>query len=79
MQKDTIEPSIAINKQLDLRFVLGYSAEEFATTLFDIAEGRIDAGQIITGKVGLSEVAGAFEALGNPERHVKILVEPQRL
>jgi threonine dehydrogenase-like Zn-dependent dehydrogenase len=79
MQKDVIEPSIAINKQLDLRFVLGYSAEEFAATLFDIAEGRIDAGQIITGKVGLSEVAGAFEALASPDHHVKILVEPQRL
>ncbi len=78
MQPDTIEPSIAINKHLDLRFVLGYTAEEFAGTLHDIAEGRIDVSPMITGKVGLSEVAGAFSALSNPDNHVKILVDPQR-
>jgi hypothetical protein len=33
---------------------------------------------MITGKVGLSEVAAAFSALGNPDNHVKILVDPQR-
>jgi hypothetical protein len=26
--------------------------------------------------VGLDGVAGAFEALGDPERHAKILVDP---
>lgn len=78
MQPDTIEPSIAINKHLDLRFVLGYTPEEFAGTLHDIAEGRIDVSPMITGKVGLSEVAGAFTALANPDNHVKILVDPQR-
>jgi threonine dehydrogenase-like Zn-dependent dehydrogenase len=78
MQPDTIEPSIAINKHLDLRFVLGYSPEEFAGTLLDIAEGRIDVAPVITGKVGLSQVADAFQALANPDQHVKILVDPQQ-
>jgi threonine dehydrogenase-like Zn-dependent dehydrogenase len=76
MEADKIEPSLAINKQLDLRFVLGYTPEEFGQTLFDIAEGRIDAARIVTGSVGLEGVADAFVALGNPEAHVKILVKP---
>ena len=33
---------------------------------------------LITGKVGLDGVKGAFEELGSPERHTKILVEPWR-
>lgn len=76
MEADKIEPSLAINKQLDLRFVLGYTPEEFAATLVDIAEGRLNVAPLITGEVGLDGVAGAFEALGNPEAHVKVLVKP---
>ena len=37
-------------------------------------EGRPDAA--VTGTVGLDGVAGAFEALGDPERHAKILIDP---
>jgi threonine dehydrogenase-like Zn-dependent dehydrogenase len=76
MQSDRIEPSLAITKELSLDFVIGYTPEEFAHTLRDIAEGRIDPAPILTGKVGLSGVAGAFEALASPDDHVKILVEP---
>lgn len=78
METDRIEPSLAITKQLSLDFVLGYTPQEFAQTLADIAEGRIDPTPILTGTVGLDGVAGAFQALGSPEHHVKILVEPGR-
>ena len=78
METDRIEPSLAVTKELSLEFVLGYTPEEFAATLTDLAEGRIDPAPILTGKVGLSGVAGAFEALASPEDHVKILVEPGR-
>jgi threonine dehydrogenase-like Zn-dependent dehydrogenase len=78
METDRIEPSLAVTKELSLEFVLGYTPEEFAATLADLAEGRIDPAPILTGKVGLSGVAGAFQALASPEDHVKILVEPGR-
>jgi threonine dehydrogenase-like Zn-dependent dehydrogenase len=78
MEADQIEPSLAINKQLSLKFVLGYSPEEFAATLSHIAEGRIDAGKIVTDAVGLIDVAAAFAALANPEAQVKVMVEPGR-
>jgi threonine dehydrogenase-like Zn-dependent dehydrogenase len=51
---------------------------EFAATLRHIAEGAIPTAPLITGKVGVEGVAPAFEELGVPERHVKILVEPWR-
>ena len=76
MEEDRIKPMVAIGKELSFQFVLGYSPEEFAATLQNIAEGKIDVQPLITGNVGLEGVAGAFEELGTPDRHAKILVEP---
>lgn len=78
METDTFEPFLAINKELELTFVLAYSGEEFAATLHDIAEGRINAEALITSRIGLDDVPQAFERLANPEADVKILVEPWR-
>ena len=78
MEPDTIYPMLGISKELNLQFVLGYTPDEFAATLGHIAEGRISTAPLITGRVGLEGVAGAFEALASPERHAKILVEPWR-
>ena len=78
MEADTIYPMLGISKELQLQFVLGYTPEEFAATLGHIADGAIPAAPLITGKVGVEGVAGAFEALASPERHAKILVEPWR-
>ena len=74
MESDTIYPMLGIVKELSLQFVLGYTQEEFAATLEHIAEGRIAVAPLITGHVGIDEVAGAFEALASPERHAKIIV-----
>lgn len=78
MEADTIYPMLGISKELNLQFVLGYTPDEFAATLAHIGEGRIPVAPLITGKVGVEGVAGAFEALASPERHAKILVEPWR-
>ncbi|HJP35710.1 MAG: zinc-binding dehydrogenase [Gammaproteobacteria bacterium] len=78
MQADRFQPAYGINKELNLQFVLGYSAEEFAQTLGNIAAGVTDAAPLITAKVGVSGVAQAFEDLGSPDEHAKILVEPWR-
>lgn len=78
MEPDRIEPLFGIVKELSLQFVLGYTQEEFARCLRLLAEGQVEADALITGKVGLQGVQGAFEELANPERHTKILVEPWR-
>lgn len=78
MQRDHFEPMFGINKELNLQFVLGYSPEEFANTLRSIADGRTPVEPLLTGKVGVEGVGGAFDALASPDRHAKILVEPWR-
>ena len=77
MGDDQIRPSIAINKEIDLRFVLGYTPQEFREALHLLADGKVDPTPLITGSVGLDGVAGAFEALADPEAHAKILVDPR--
>ena len=44
MGADTIRPSMAINKEIDLRFVLGYTPLEFRDTLQLLAEGKVERG-----------------------------------
>ncbi len=78
MQDDTITPMAGIEKELELKFVLGYTPQEFAETLDAIAAGTINPDPIITGKVGLDGVEGAFQTLGNPEAHCKIIVTPHQ-
>jgi threonine dehydrogenase-like Zn-dependent dehydrogenase len=73
---DRFTPAMAINKEIDLRFVLGYTPLEFRDTLHMLAEGTVDPRPLLTGTVGLDGVATAFEALGDPEAHAKILVDP---
>lgn len=77
MGEDKLRPSMAIGKEIDLRFVFGYTPLEFRDTLHMLADGKLDAGPLITGTVGLDGVATAFDALGDPEQHAKILIDPR--
>ena len=76
MADDTVRPAMAINKEIDLRFVLGYTPLEFRDTLHALAEGTVDVTPLVTGVTGLAGVADAFEVLGRAERHAKVLVDP---
>jgi threonine dehydrogenase-like Zn-dependent dehydrogenase len=76
MGADRLRPAMAINKEIELRFVLGYSPVEFRDTLHMLAEGKLDAAPIITGVVGLDGVEGAFDTLADPDAHAKILIDP---
>lgn len=78
MESDAIEPALAINKEIDFRFVLGYTPLEYRDALHMIAEGKVDVTPLITGTVGLDGVANAFDALRDPERHAKILIDPRK-
>lgn len=75
---DNFRPSIGIYKHLAIKFVLGWSPEEFLTSLHSLAEGRIDGTKLVTGEVGIDQVPQAFRDLADPEQHVKILVRPDR-
>ncbi len=76
MEQDSMQPMFGIMKELEIRFALAYDPMEFTDTLRVIAEGEIDVTPMLTGACGIEAVPDAFAALGNPEEHVKILVEP---
>jgi len=76
MQPDTVRPMVAIGKELNLQFVLGYDPLEFAETLRRISDGELEVDPLITGSVDISGIPGAFADLGHPDAHAKILVEP---
>ena len=76
MEPDRIRPAMAINKEIDLRFVLGYTPLEFRDALHLLADGKVRAEPIVTGQVGLGGVESAFDALANADRHAKILIDP---
>jgi threonine dehydrogenase-like Zn-dependent dehydrogenase len=77
MGADRIRPSMAITKEIDLRFVLGYTPLEFRDTLRMLADLKVDVSPLVTGTVGLPGVESAFDALGDPEAHAKILIDPK--
>ncbi len=76
MAPDTFRPTLGIYKHLTIRFVLGWTPQEFISSLRNLAEGRIDGTALVTGEVGIAGVPQAFTDLGDPEQHVKILVRP---
>src|SRR6201985_2610383 len=69
MESDRNEPMLGIMKELNVQYVLAYTPEEFAASLPLLAEGEVDAPALLTGSVGLSGVAQAFDDLANPEAH----------
>ncbi len=78
MGLDRLRPAMAVNKEIEVRFVVGYTPLEFRDTLHMLAEGKVDASPLLTGAVGLDGVADAFGALGDPEGHAKILIDPAK-
>ena len=73
---DTIQPNIAIVKEVALDFVSFYTPAEFAECLTRLGDGRIDGSTIVTGAVGLDDMAAAFAELRTPDAQAKVIVHP---
>jgi threonine dehydrogenase-like Zn-dependent dehydrogenase len=76
METDRIEPLVMITKEIELRYVVAYTANEFAASLGNLAEGATAYHQVITGIVGLDETPDAFARLQTDKSQIKILVKP---
>lgn len=76
MADDNFRPIMGIYKHLTLRFVLGWTPEEFRASLANMADGRIDATPLVTDQVDIEGVPDAFARLATPDDQVKILVRP---
>lgn len=75
MQPDTIRPMVGINKQLTMKFVLGYTPAEYEEALGALTSGAIDTRPLITRTVTLDELPAAFAALASPE-DCKVVLKP---
>ena len=78
MERDHLEPLLFIMKEIELRFVLGYTREEFSKSLENLAEERTHYNDIVTGIVTLDQTPDAFVRLQNDKSQIKILVAPGR-
>jgi len=76
LSMDTSRPLIAINKELNVQYVLGYSLEEFNQTLHGIAQGQVPVANLISDSVGLAGAPDAFAQLQQPDHSAKILITP---
>lgn len=76
MQTDTFEPTYGVLKELVLQFVVTYTQDEFRDAMHLIADGVVNVQPMITGRVGLDDIASAFKELSKPDVHTKVLVTP---
>jgi threonine dehydrogenase-like Zn-dependent dehydrogenase len=76
MQSDSIEPFMAVTKEVEFRFSFGYTGAEFAATLERLGAGVPGADRLVTSVVDRAGAPGAFETLRTPGEHGKILVTP---
>lgn len=76
MQPDTLNHVDAYFKEPTLRFPATYTKEENAFVIEMIAEGRLDPSPMLSHRVTLDELPGAFEALRQPSDQCKVIVTP---
>ena len=76
MAADRFFPAKAITKELDLTFVFVYRRRDFEIVVDLLGRGRIEAGGLVTDRVGFDGFCQAFEALKKPSDQIKVMLEP---
>ena len=74
--EESFLPMVAITKEISFRFVIYYTAEEFAEGLALVSQADFPWKHLVTGTVGLGDVTRAFSDLEDADRHAKILIDP---
>jgi (R,R)-butanediol dehydrogenase/meso-butanediol dehydrogenase/diacetyl reductase len=76
MAGDQLFPTKALVKELEISFAFIYRQEDFETVVQLLGQGRIDAAPMISEHVDLPAFSQAFEALKQPNRQIKVMLEP---
>lgn len=76
MQPDTFMPSVAVMKEMDLMFSIAYTPAEFAEAFGHLSSGELKVEPLVTSRIGLRDLPGAFDRLANPDQDAKIIVLP---
>lgn len=79
MEHDSFRPTMAINKEISLRFVFNFDSSEFRESLMMMAKGTLDPSPLVTRTVGLADVPATFDALSSSPEQVKVLIDPLAL
>ena len=73
--EDRIRPLPAMAREATLHFALAYEKDDFQYTVDVLAAGRIDPRPMVTERVPLEGLPGAFAALRPPSEHGKIVFD----
>jgi threonine dehydrogenase-like Zn-dependent dehydrogenase len=76
MQPDSIMPSIALFKEITLRFAVVYVPAEFEQAVRTLDRGAVEPRAMATGTVSLDDLPAAFEGLRAGSGHCKLMVDP---
>jgi len=74
METDHQQPFLAITKELSIRYVLGYTPDEYAATLQRLGTTELPVDELVTDVLSLDQTADAFQTLASPGDHGKILI-----
>jgi (R,R)-butanediol dehydrogenase/meso-butanediol dehydrogenase/diacetyl reductase len=76
MAPDTVVPAMASLKEVEVRFVMAYSRQDYALALRQLAAGRVAGPAMITDRVSLDAFPAAFDALRRPTTQCKVMLRP---
>ena len=76
MNADSFQPTEAVLKEIDIRFSLMYTPDEFTTTFRHLCAGELDVSPLISARIGLDEVPDAFDRLSKDPTDAKVIVDP---
>jgi (R,R)-butanediol dehydrogenase / meso-butanediol dehydrogenase / diacetyl reductase len=71
-----IEPITALLKELDVRYSVAYTHDEFREVIAAFAEGAIDPAPMLGPSYGLDRVGDAFDAVRSTRAHGRVSVSP---
>ncbi len=68
-----------VTRELRLVASLAYTHQDFLGAMATLASGAVEVGPVITGTVGMSELAAVLSDLrSGTTQHAKVLVDPTR-
>jgi (R,R)-butanediol dehydrogenase/meso-butanediol dehydrogenase/diacetyl reductase len=77
IEPDAYLPATALMKELTVAFSVYYRPDEFRSVIDAFVTGQIDPSPLVTRRVPLDQVDGAFDALTGSVVDSKILVDPR--
>jgi (R,R)-butanediol dehydrogenase / meso-butanediol dehydrogenase / diacetyl reductase len=72
-----IEPVTALLKELNIRFSVCYTPDEFREVIAGFSSGVVDAAPMVGPALGLNRIAEAFDLVREARVHGRVLVRPQ--